>query len=179
MAALMAATFLSCSPEGPDSAEYCAGAMEKIGEALESYREKHGGHYPVQLSEITPQYLWWLPRCEFLGAVPHYAVSADRRWYGLDCAGEHVDKKKFPSHTSAVAATSGRHPTFAFSGEESPRVDILIDWALKVEEFRTRHGRLPHDMAEVELAPNSEGDFRFALTPTADGAYQVICLEPG
>ena len=182
LACLVAGLLVACSPEPPEPADYCSPGMSRVSAALEQYQLEHAGRGPTQLSELVPVYLSKIPKCEYLGAEPHYTLSPDRRWFGLDCSGDHISDDEWPPRILAVGMASGYSPRFALAGHDKLDSRGLLECASKVEAFRNKHGRMPSNLGEVDHAAYgndlSNGNFPYALCSTADGGYQILRLAP-
>lgn len=89
----------------------CQGHLKQLGTAMEMWAADHGGTYPTQLSELSPEYVRGLPDCPGTDKML-YALEqpANPRAYTIYCGGFHTDAglpSGFPSFTSA----SGLVPT--------------------------------------------------------------------
>lgn len=156
--------------------ESCLQRLTSITDALGAYHSSHSERYPDQLSPTSAL-------CPLSEKPYEYTVSADLRWYGLYCGGNHH------KHYPAASATAGIKHASTGTTYSQCRDNVRRLVALS-ESYRKRYGSYPAALAylvdegSVHLpscdpgsglrAPN-ETDYR--IMQTSPDSFHIFCTS--
>lgn len=94
----------------------CQSNLKNIGTALEMYAHDNQGHYPPDLSHLTPKYLDSIPICTAVKKDTYsnsYQVSSDMKTFTVYCKGHHHSvvglEKNYPQYDSIHGLTLRGH----------------------------------------------------------------------
>jgi hypothetical protein len=98
---------------------HCGGALtwyksnlKNLATALEMYSTDNAGHYPASLSQVTPNYLKFIPQCPAAGKVTYrYARAEHPEAYTVWCGGcwlhySGIDAPDYPQYRSSEGLRS-------------------------------------------------------------------------
>lgn len=108
LAAIILPNFCRARCQGQLTA--CKSNLKNIGTSLEMFSTDHGGHYPRELSEITPNYLKVIPTCPTAGKDTYSASYKSRRnpdYYFVCCGGSYHVKEGVPGNVPAYDSLQG------------------------------------------------------------------------
>lgn len=112
LAGIAVPNFIRARSQGQTTA--CKSNLKNIGTALEMYSTDNSGHYPTQLSKLTPDYLKTIPTCPSAGHDT-YSASYESHLlpdgYTVMCQGANHEKAglgpNFPQYTSERGLLDG------------------------------------------------------------------------
>ncbi|MCL5773285.1 MAG: hypothetical protein M1536_02760 [Firmicutes bacterium] len=155
LASLLVSSFLRAQAESRLVA--CESNLWNMGTALEMYATDNNGHYPISLSQLTPDYLRSIPTCPAAGKDTYsisYTSSQNPDAFTFYCSGnnhQEVDAgENYPIYTSAGGLLSKKlGPESAFRHCESNLKNI----ATALEMYSTdNEGHYPASLKQ--LVPN-------------------------
>lgn len=88
LAAILVPNFLRARAQGQWT--QCQSNCKNIGTALEMYSTDNAGHYPNEMTSLTPNYLKALPKCSAANAETYsgkYTVASQPDAYTFYCEG--------------------------------------------------------------------------------------------